>query len=383
MYKSPAVRMTAARTRLLLDFPWFGSLAMRLKISENPDCKTFATDGTNLFYNADFLATIPDAELTGIIGHEVMHCALLHPYRRGDRDNKLWNQAADYAINQEILNSGLKLPSDCLIDAQYSGLSAEVIYRQLQKDQQPEPEQDGEPGAGDPSTGTVQDAPTGTQDGAGAPEKSQMTESDWKIAAEQASDVARGCGKLPGGVAEKIKQSRTAPADWREILREFVEHTVPSDYSWTNPNRRFISDGIYLPGMVKENLGKIAVAVDTSGSIDQRLLAAFCTELNSIVNDTRADGVTVIYCDSRIQKTEEFEQDQEITLDAAGRGGTAFCPVFDAVSAWENPPACLIYFTDLDSYDVPAEPEYPVLWATDLAVTKTGLFGQTVRITAE
>lgn len=362
---------------------------MRLRISEKPDCQTFATDGTNLFYNADFLGTVSDPELTAIIAHEVMHCALLHPYRRGNRDNSLWNQATDYAINGELAKTGLKLPADCLIDPQYDGLSAEVIYAQLGKDN---PDQNGsgdgssgsqnDPQASDgsgngPSTGEVQDAPTGE------PKPDQMTESDWKVAAEQASDVAHGCGKLPGGASELVKASRTNPADWREILREFISHTVPSDYSWLAPNRRFISDGLYLPGVVKENLGHIAVAVDTSGSIDSRLLAAFCTELNSIVNEARADGVTVIYCDSQVNKTEEFAQDEEIVLAAVGRGGTAFSPVFHAIEAWEEKPVCLIYFTDLDCYDTPTAPEYPVLWATDLSVTKNGPFGQTIRITSE
>jgi predicted metal-dependent peptidase len=373
MIKTLDARMAAARTRLLLDFPWFGSLAMRLHVSENPEIKTFSTDGTNLYYNADFLANVSDVELTGIIGHEVMHCALLHPFRRGDRDLKVWNQACDYAINSEILKSGLRLPSDCLLDSQYDGLSAEVIYARLAK--QPKEDCGNNPEDGAQSTGDVQDAPS-------EPDDTQMAESDWKIATEQASDVARMCGKLPGTIAEQVKQARSNPADWRAILREFVEHTVPSDYSWMSPNRRFISNGVYLPGMVKENLGHIAVAVDTSGSIDQKLLAAFCSELNSIVNEAKADGVTVIYCDSRVQKTEEFAQDEEIVLNAIGRGGTAFSPVFEAISGWESAPVCLIYFTDLDSSDRPLEPEYPVLWATDLAVVKDGPFGQTIRITA-
>ena len=387
MYKTPQSRMTAARTRLLLDFPWFGSLAMRLQIKSDPNIPTFRTDGTTLTYNPAAVEPLTDAELTGVIAHEVMHCALLHPYRRGNRDPKRWNQATDYAINSEILKSGMKLPADALKDPQYDGLSADVIYARLAKEEQkPQPNQGepgnqpstGEGGSQEPSTGSVADAPPEPAPGTGQP--TQMTESDWKIATEQANDVAKGCGKLPGGVEEKVKQARTSAQDWRQILREFVEHTVPSDYSWTSPNRRHIANGLYLPGVTKENLGHIAVAVDTSGSIDQKLLAQFCTELNAIVNEAHADGVTVLYCDSKVQRTEEFGQDEEIVLNATGRGGTAFTPVFEAVEKWETAPVCLIYFTDLDAYDTPTEPEYPVLWVTDMSVTKSGLFGQTVRI---
>ena len=207
-----------------------------------------------------------------------------------------------------------------------------------------------------------------------------MTASDWQIAAEQASDVAKGCGKMAGGIDRAVRQSRTEPADWRALLREFIEHTAPSDYSWTSPNRRHVANGLYLPGVVKENLGALAVAIDTSGSINERLLTAFASELNAIANDARPEKVTVIYCDSKIQSTQEFAPEDEITLKPMGGGGTRFAPVFEAVNRWEEPPAALIYFTDLDCHQRPSEPDYPVLWVTDLSVTKDGPFGQTVRI---
>ena len=410
MMKTPETRMTAARTRLLLDFPWFGSLAMRLKIEPSEETETFATDGTRLIYNPAALAKVTDSELTGIVAHEVMHCALLHPFRRAHRDAREWNEATDYAINSELLKCGLTLPADVLNDSQFDGLSADVIFamrakqkQQEQQSQEPQPDAGAGKGSPDPngqpapSTGTVEDAPpepngqpadapaNGSQPDQQQPAP-QMSESDWKIAAEQASDVARGCGKLPAGAARAIKDARTEPQDWRAILREFVEHTAPSDYSWMSPNRRHVANGVYLPGMTKENMGAIAIAIDTSGSIDQRVLAMFANELNAIASEAKPSKVTVLYCDSHVQRTDEFEPEEEIKLNAKGGGGTRFQPIFDAIAArvetGEEPPACLIYFTDLDCYDQPAEPDYPVLWCTELSVTKTAPFGQTVRITA-
>lgn len=406
MYKSPAARMTAGRTRLLLDFPWFGSLAMRLKVEEDEKIPTFATDGTVLKYNPKFLEKLNDGELTGTIAHEVMHCALLHPYRRGSRDLKEWNEATDYAINAQLRKSGLLLPKGTLYDPQYEGLAAEVIYAKRHKEkqqQQPQPNPKGkpgnqpsqgpagqQPGQGTPGQGEPQPCPTGEvtdappqQAAPGQGEPQQMTESDWKVAAEQATAVAKGCGKLPGGAETLVKAARTPAEDWRAILQEFVEHSVPSDYSWTSPNRRHVARGVYLPGVVRENLGHVAVAIDTSGSIDQKLLAEFAAELNAIANDARAEKVSVIYCDSKVHKTEEFGPDEEITLNAIGRGGTKFQPALDAVNDWDEPPVCLVYFTDLECSDTPQEPEYPVLWVTDLSVTREVPFGRTVRIQAE
>lgn len=408
MYRTPHQRMTAARLRLLLDFPWFGSLSMRLQLVADDSIETFNVNGSRIAYSPAAVEKHTDAELAGIIAHEVMHCALLHPYRRGHRDPREWNEACDYAINQEVLNAGLKLPADVLIDPQYAGLSAEVIYakrhaapkpepqdeqenEQESEEQEQEQEEDGDQEQPGPSTGDVEDAPadagegegegTGAGEGEGEPEP--MSESDWKIAAEQANDVARGAGKMPGGIAEQVKAARKVAADWKAILREFVEHTIPNDYSWMHPNRRHIAQGLYLPGVSKENLGRIAVAVDTSASISSRQLEIFAAELNGIVNECRAELVTVIYCDTQVNKTQEFSADEEIVLDAIGRGGTAFSPVFETVSKWDEPPVAMLYFTDLDAYDTPQAPEYPVLWVTDLAVTREAPFGEVIRITEE
>jgi predicted metal-dependent peptidase len=401
--------MTAARTRLLLDFPWYGSLAMRLKVEPDENIKTFQTDGTRLAYNPAALDAVTDLELTGIIAHEVMHCALLHPFRRGSRNAQEWNEATDYAVNAECARAGLKLPDGCLIDPQYDGLSAEVIYaqrakqkRQNEQNQQQQPQQQPQPQGGqgaeqnpEPITGTVVDAPpapaqvspdpdpNGSASGQQPqPAPQPMTESDWKIAAEQATDVARGCGKLPAGIDRAVKMARTETADWRATLREFVEHTTPSDYSWMSPNRRYISDGLYLPGIVKENLGKLAFAVDTSGSINTRQLAAVAAELQAIVSECRPDLLVVIYSDAAVRSTQEFSADDEITLNAKGGGGTRFKPVFDMLNTADEPPVCLIYFTDLDATDKKelTQPDYPVLWCTDLSVTENGPFGETMRI---
>jgi predicted metal-dependent peptidase len=124
---------------------------------------------------------------------------------------------------------------------------------------------------------------------------------------------------------------------------------------------------LYLPGVTKENLGTIAIAVDTSGSISQKVLAAFCTEINAIAHECRPEAIRVLYCDTRVNREEEYTADDEITLTAPGRGGTAFQPVFDAIAQWDTPPCCLVYLTDLDSSDIPTEPEYPTLWAADFA----------------
>lgn len=124
-------RIQKARTALLLDHPFFGSLLFRLKGHETRSVKTMATDGISLYYNPDFVDTLNAATLAGTLAHEVMHPALRHHTRRAGRDPKRWNEACDYAINPLLLDAGLRLPEGVLVDNRFRGLSAEEIYNRL------------------------------------------------------------------------------------------------------------------------------------------------------------------------------------------------------------------------------------------------------------
>jgi len=366
--------MTRARTRLLLEQPWFGSLAMRLEILADDTIPTLATNGSVLKYNPSFVDKQTGAHMLGIMAHEVLHCALLHPYRRGSRDPLRWNIACDYAINPLILGAGMFLPDNVLLDAQYNGLSADVIYAKL-TDVTPEMAERSH------GTGTVEDGPKEPQ---ASPEGIQqgMTADDWAIAGNQATAVTKASGNTPGDVARAAKRAHDKTEDWRTVLHEFVEHQQPSDYSWSSPNRRHIAGGLYLPGIVKENLGRLGIGVDTSGSISQAVLDCFASEVTGIMHEARPSAVEVVYCDHEIQHTEEFTPDDaEIKLAMHGGGGTRFQPVFDHFNGADDPPAALLYFTDLENgHEKLTEPDYPVLFVTGKDCTEIPPFGRVIRI---
>src|SRR5262249_3031516 len=135
---------------------------------------------------------------------------------------------------------------------------------------QPQPGQ-GKPGR---STGTVLDAPPESTGGAGDGEGGQasgqpvpMTEEDVKGAREEARMVCRKAGTLPAGAARLAKEAQDSQEDWRSIMHEFIDHQAPTDFTWAKPNRRFLAQGIFLPGMKKENLGTVVWLTDTSASI--------------------------------------------------------------------------------------------------------------------
>ncbi|WP_411860362.1 DUF2201 family putative metallopeptidase, partial [Cupriavidus sp. TA19] len=134
-------RISKQRSQLILSQPFFGALLMRLRLVEDPSCKTFWVDGMSLGYNPAYVATLSDLELRGSLAHEVLHPANGHCWRRGVRDPDRWNRACDYAINPLVLNAGLQLPAGALIDGRFLGKSAEEIYAMLRQEgsEQPQP----------------------------------------------------------------------------------------------------------------------------------------------------------------------------------------------------------------------------------------------------
>jgi predicted metal-dependent peptidase len=381
------LRIQKARTTLLLDHPFFGTLLFRLGGKPSRSVATMATDGVSIFYNPEFVETLNAAELAGVLAHEVMHPALQHHTRRGDRDQTRWNMACDYAINPMLLDAGLTLPKDVLIDNRFRGMSAERIYNLIEEDEkqqgssgQPDSQQgngsstpedgslqndaaDGEPQA--PSTpggvGQVLDAPE--PEAESGPSVSEQAR-EWQIAVEQAETVAKVAGKLPGGAVRALEASQAANVDWRELLRRAWSDTIPADYSWTRPNRRHVWSGLYLPGVTSEGVGEIAIAVDCSGSVSSRQLGLFEAEVRSILAGQCPRLVHVLYFDAAVQRVETYQAGQPVSLSPVGGGGTDFCPCFGWLAEKGIVPQTLVFLTDLCGTFPSEVPPYPVIWAS-------------------
>ena len=346
---SAAQRVRAARTALVLESPFFGALALRLRLQEDPGSGTAWTDGAAIGFDPAFVDTCTDPELIGLLAHEVLHCASGHPWRRDGREAKRWNVACDYAINGTLAAAGFQLPASALFDPQYTGKPAEWIFDRLPVE--PEPDAGG---SGAPAPGEVRDAPHPAEGGA--------DESEWRTAVQQAANVAAARGELSGEL-ERFAAAAKAPAvDWRSVLQRFAQDVAKADYSWRRPNARYMPRGLYLPALHSTAMGRLVVAVDVSGSVDAVLLEQFAAELRAIAEDLRPAAVDVLYCDARVQRRESFEPGERIELRACGGGGTDFRPVFAALTG-EDPPAALVYLTDLYGPAPEHAPEYPVLWA--------------------
>ena len=354
-------KLRKARAGLILDQPFFGALSLRLNLEADPSAGTAWTDGKSLGYDPTWIKGLTLDQVKGLWAHEVLHCACAHHVRRGQREAGRWNLATDQAINHILVNSGFTLPNDPQLDAQYRDKAAEEIYT-LMGDQKPEPDQGG--GGADPGgNGAVRDG-QGDQGQPLGPQDQAQEDQNWKVALSQAAQQAKACGNLPADLARLVQELVHPKLNPYDILRQFLEMSARNDYSWTPPNRRYISQGFYLPSLRSEELPAIVVAVDTSGSVDQEQLDQFAAEISGIL-EAYDTTITVIYCDSTMQGTPETftREDLPLTLAAAGGGGTDFRPPFKWVQDQELEPACLIYLTDMDCRRYPVDPGFPVLWA--------------------
>jgi predicted metal-dependent peptidase len=368
---TPQEKITKARAGLILDAPFFGSLALRTKLIEDPDCETAWINGPEMGFNPGYIEGLSLDQAKGLLGHEVMHLAAAHHARRQDRNAKKWNMATDAAINGILERSGFILPPGHIPGAP-DDQSAESLYNALPD---PPPDAGSDPG----KSGEVRDAPGKDGNQAGPAEMAQA-EAEARVMVAQAAQQAKSMGKLPTDIARMVDEMLQPKLDWAALLRRFVERTTKDDYRWTPPNRRFIHDGIYLPSAHSETLGDIVVAVDTSGSIGNKEISEFAAEISAILEDFRTTA-TVIYCDTAISNIETFTQDNlPLELHPKGGGGTSFVPPFDYVTEMGTVPACLIYLTDLESSHFPAEPDYPVLWVKTPGYGTPPPFGEVIEL---
>lgn len=347
-----------ARTRLVLGKDatavFFGALALRLRVETSWEIDTAATNGRVLVVNPDWFNALSKEQQLGVVAHEVMHPAMQHHVRRGERNLAKWNIAADAAINPILKEAGYDLPPEGVFpgEGEYKnlpkGLSAEEYYALL-PDNPSDSGNDIDPGG----CGAVMDE--------GDAATKALAAADWQIAVAQARALSKQRGDLPAGLARIVDEVVEPVVDWRSVLREFVARHARNDYSWATPNRRFVAQGLYLPSLRSEQIGSIVVAVDTSGSVPDHLLSAFRAEIEGILMTYDAD-LTILYCDCEIHRVQHWRStDGPLVMDAVGGGGTSHVPIWKWLSEQAELPECVICLTD-GRTDWGSDPGLPVLW---------------------
>ena len=136
--------IAALKRKMLVKYPFFGSVVASVDYKENKDILTAGTDGETIYYNPKYLESLSVEEQTFIFAHEVCHIAFNHILRSEGKDPELWNIATDGVINQFLKRDGLKMALGGVDMAEAINYDAEQLYDKLLQEKQQRQQQNGQ-----------------------------------------------------------------------------------------------------------------------------------------------------------------------------------------------------------------------------------------------
>ena len=352
-------KLITARIALLLKAPFFGNLATRLKLVNADEwCGTAATDGRNFYYNSEFVNKLPQKQVEFLVGHEVLHVVYDHMGRRQDRDAQLYNVAADYCVNADLIDSkiGEKITSvPILYDRKYAGMSSEEVYdllyenaekinvndliKQMLDEHLDDGDDDSEEGEGQGEGG---------RPGKMTAEEKKALRDEIREAVLQAAEAA-GAGNCPAGVKRMIKQLTNPQLNWRELIRQQVQSLVKADFTWARMNRKGQHLDAILPGSNFAETIDVSVAIDASGSMSGEMLRDILSEVKGIMEAFDDFKLDVWTFDTEVYGYEKYTPDNLDDIDSydlQGGGGTMFECNWEFMRENELTPKLFIMFTD-------------------------------------
>ena len=359
-------RLAKAKTSLILEHPFVGTIALNMPFELSEDVPTAATNGKRVRFNPKFIEPLDDEQLKFLVAHECFHPMLEHNYRRGERDPKKWNRAADYVINQLLVNEGIGkfIPGGCLDQNLYNAGNgtSDGIYNLL-------PDQNDDGGG---------EAYDDCEDGGGSPAEQAQAAAEMKVKVAQAAQAAKMMGKLSANMQRLVDEVLQPKVNWADIMWRFFQKARTDQRTYGRPSRIFAAQGLYLPSITGEVMGEVAFAVDCSGSVTPQEINQAAAEVTKVFEHYRPTKLHVIYFDSEVSHAETYEPGDVLDIKPHGGGGTAFSPVFKYMQDNGIEPVACVFLTDLYCSDFGDEPEYPVLWVSNGA--DKAPFGEVVMV---
>jgi len=389
---SVATRMGPDLRDAIEAMPGLGGVVLWVKFLDSDDPELIAcTDGIHVEVGPLY-DKYDDAERRFIVLHELLHAALAHPARGREMerriegfDPQLYNIACDAIINTALdgvrgvhITDGAVTIGELLTPLGYwkkddnpaevvRQWSSEALYHLLEKNR----ERINLRALG--SNGEFNGKDLTPSMGSSQPAGSVSIEDEiraWN------SRLKAARGSLAGIFNRLVCDLPKVKTPWERILRDFLfrhaRRKRKPDPS--RPSRRWLAlegdlrerEGVDLPfdrATRAARTGRIALAVDTSGSIDERLLKRFAAEVAAVLVQTEP-MLRLIVCDAYVHQVQDFSGREGAKLlrgfEFKGGGGTDFRPAIAEAAKWK--PDLLIYLTDLQG-GAGAEPAFPVLWA--------------------
>jgi len=406
-------KIKAAKVSLMKDSPFFSYLVVKLSAEEEEKVKTMGVNiKGELLYNKEFVNSLSKEHLKGVLCHEVLHLGLEHELRRGNRNQRAWNVACDYAVNAIVRNNGFKLPEKALYDENYVGKPSETIYDDIRdkvdknsknKSRGGDDSESEESGNSSGGESNSEDIPPELQDREGkvsvgndegdqfdhhpsGASESDLSEDEvkeksqnWKDEMAAAAQQAKSRGNMPAGMDRVIDELFADKLNWKQMLRKYITREIPINYSYSRPRKMYYSNKIYLPQVKRKGIN-IVVAVDTSGSIRTQELKKFASEINGILESHEGVSMDLLIGDAKLQEHKEIDNSKYWykNVNFKGGGGTSHKWVFDWIE--KNSPKARILVAFTDGYtEFPESADINTLWISTGADPKEYPFGKAVR----
>ena len=374
-------KLVTARIALLLKHPFFGNLATRLRLVNADDwCPTAGTDGRHFFYNTKFIDSLTPKEAEFLFGHEVLHNVFEHMLVRiGDRNPMLWNIAADYAVNQILVEQkigdmpqGKKGENKGFQDDKYKDWNAERIYDDLYKtakkngkkflkklgkliDEHIDWGKGNKPGKNnDKNKNGKGKQPVYTK------QELKKIRDEIKEAMISAAQ-STGAGNLPGALQRLVKDLTEPKMNWREIIQQQIMSTLKADYTWMRPSRKAWHTTAILPGQKNDEMIDICLALDASGSISDQQCKEFLTEVKNIMDQYKDFRIHLWSFDTKVFNPKVFtpdNSDELLDYKLGTGGGTEFECNWDYMKNEGIAPKKFIMFTDGWPFSTWGDPDY-------------------------
>jgi predicted metal-dependent peptidase len=347
--------LSTAMSRLMLEHPYFAMMAGALTLEEDSLIATVAYRGDQMFYNPEYIEALTMDERMSVLAHAAMGQALFHTQRSEQKYHALWQRASAYAINDLLMQNGFILPPMALYSTRFERLYTEQIYAILDtesEDNRPE----------DTEEQTEENLSERS-----APELITLVEEDaYALLIEQVLHKLEKQGEVPQGLERLIPQAGMTQLSWRMLLYQYITTHARSDYRMFPSNKKHLYRGVALPSVYGETL-EIAVAIDTSASVDEEVLEIFLAELAEIMQLFTHYSITLIECDATIQRIQTLTPTEPLVATLLGGGGTDFRPVFSYLEEQQAAWRFLIYFTDGQGSFPDTVPSVETLWVLSQA----------------
>ncbi|VVC06373.1 Putative metallopeptidase domain protein [uncultured archaeon] len=372
-------KIVQARVKMLFKHPFFGALAVRREMFPADGwLPTMAVDYKYLYYNHAFVDRLTIEELVFVFSHEMYHLVYDHLGRGEGLDRNLYNCAADYVVNAELVDSKIgEMPVNkktkeptCLYDKKYAGWASEKVYDDLKKktdkmtlDQlvdklldvhlrqsQNDGDGNGKPGPNGPASISK--------------EERKRLRNQLKQEIISAAQMS-GIGNLPAGIQRLVGNLVSPRMDWKTLIQTQLASLIPADYSFQRVNRKGWDIDAILPGQIEEQMIDLAIYLDMSGSITDPMVRDFLSEVKGIMDQYPMHKIRIGCFDTNVYNEKIFESDNgdDIrTYAPKGGGGSDASCIFTHLKKEHVIPLKAIIFTDgfLSSF---GDAHYcPTLW---------------------